>query len=158
MRRIKRILSIAFVLLTKASCATIDCPLDNMVYAKFKFSTTISYTLTVAANISADNDSILFNRGEKVDSVLLPMSYRHAQDVYYFQFTDDNGTKTDTLTVSKQDRPHFESVDCNPSIFHTITGITSTHHVIDSVAINNKEVTYDARKPHIILYLKSIFH
>ena len=136
------------------SCASIDCPLNNTVHAKFKFSATVPYTLTVSAKISEDSDSILFNRGEKVDSILLPMSYSRAQDVYYFEFTDENGTKTDTITVSKEDRPHFESVDCSPSIFHTIMGVSSTNLVIDSIAINNKDVTYDERKPHFIIYLK----
>lgn len=137
------------------SCASIDCPLNNTVYAKFRFSATVPYTLTVSAKISEESDSILFNKGERVDSIQLPMSYSHAQDVYNFEFTDENGTKTDTITVSKQDRPHFESVDCSPSVFHTITGVSSTNLVIDSIVINNKDVTYDARKPHFIIYLKS---
>ncbi len=137
------------------SCASIDCPLNNAVHAKFKFSATVPYILTVSAKISEESDSVLFNKGEKVDSILLPMSYSHAQDVYYFEFTDKDGTRTDKVMVSKEDRPHFESVDCSPSIFHTITGVSSTNLVIDSIAINNKDVTYDARKPHFIIYLKS---
>ncbi|SFG15382.1 DUF6452 family protein [Prevotella sp. KH2C16] len=154
MQRIIRPLFLSLILLAMVSCASIDCPLNNMVYAKFKFAKRVTDTLTVAAEISDGRDSILFNRGVDVDSIQLPMSYSRSQDVYYFEFKDSVSTKTDKITVSKEDRPHFESVDCNPSVFHTITGVSTTHNVIDSIAVNNKDVTYDARKPHLIIYLK----
>lgn len=155
MRRLILALPAAILLTVMASCESIDCPLNNMVYAKFRFTPRITDTLTISAAISEGSDSVLFNRGLNTDSVQLPMSYSHSEDVYYFQFTDTVSTRIDTVTVQKQDRPHFESVDCNPSIFHTITGVLTTTHVIDSIAINNNEVTYDALKPHFIVYTKN---
>ena len=61
---------------------------------------------------------------------------------------------TDTVWVEKQNLPHFESVDCNPAMFHTIKGVRTTHHAIDSIKINNDKVTYNDTKPHFLLYLK----
>lgn len=155
MRRLVWALPIAILMSVAASCSSIDCPLNNIVYAKFKFATRLTDTLTVSAAISAESDSVLYNRGVNVDSIQIPLSYSHQQDVFYFQFADTIGTKIDTVRVEKQDRPHFESVDCSPAIFHTITGVSFTTRAIDSISINNNEVTYDSRKPHFIVYVKN---
>ena len=58
----------------------------------------------------------------------------------------------DTVTVKKENYSHFESVDCGPSFFHTITDVKTTHNYIDSIVINNKEVNYDASKAHFYIY------
>ena len=60
----------------------------------------------------------------------------------------------DTITVTKEDRPHFESVDCSPLYFHTITAINTTNNAIDSVVIINPDVSYDTSKKHIYIYFK----
>ena len=63
-------------------------------------------------------------------------------------------TYRDTIWVEKSNQPHFESVDCQISYFHTILSVKSTHHIIDSLSINNSQVNYDASKEHFHLYLK----
>ena len=50
--------------------------------------------------------------------------------------------------------PHFESVDCHATYFHHITELKTTHHGIDSITIQNREVSYDKRE-HFFLYLKA---
>ena len=78
------------------------------------------------------------------------------EDIYLFCISQyETGVKTtDTVWVEKQNLPHFESVDCNPAMFHTIKGVRTTHHAIDSIKINNDKVTYNDTKPHFLLYLK----
>lgn len=143
-----------------AGCSSIDCPLNNRVYATYKFAgtvTTLADTLTVSTPLSqADgDDSVLVNRAIGVDSITLPMSYARAEDTFYFSFASAAGTTTtDTVVVAKQDQPHFESVDCNPAMFHTITGVSYTRHAIDAVEINNNNVDYNAAKAHFLVYLK----
>ena len=39
-------------------------------------------------------------------------------------------------------------------MLHTIKGVRTTHHAIDSIKINNDKVTYNDTKPHFLLYLK----
>ena len=80
---------------------------------------------------------------------------RHGVVVAKNELAKRAGVKTtDTVWVEKQNLPHFESVDCNPAMFHTIKGVRTTHHAIDSIKINNDKVTYNDTKPHFLLYLK----
>ena len=62
----------------------------------------------------------------------------------------------DTVTVEKIDEMHFESVDCNPSFFHTISRVTHTKHVIDSIVIQNPKVDYDSQREHFRIYFRTL--
>ena len=105
---------------------------------------------------TSGTDSVLINQDTKVDSLMIPMSYVQAEDELHFQLTTTDGTTVnDTVKVKKTDHPHFESVDCNPAYFHTITGVSYTTHAIDSVVINQPNVTYDATTPHFRLYFRT---
>lgn len=146
-----------------ASCSSVDCPLNNRVYAAFKLAgdvATLDDTLSVATPRTIDNieeDTILINRLTQADSLALPMSYSRTEDTYYFAVTQ-KGTgleTTDTVRVSKENLPHFESVDCNPAIFHTINSVSFTRHAIDSIKVNNNKVTYNDAKAHFLIYFKS---
>lgn len=84
------------------------------------------------------------------------MSYSQDADEYIFAFTDTLGaTRSDTVVVGKTNQPHFESVDCTPQFWHTITSATTTHHMLDSISINEANVNNDQSKKHIILHLHS---
>lgn len=84
------------------------------------------------------------------------MSYTRDQDALFILLKDTLGrTVRDTIKVSKTNTPHFESVDCAMSYFHTITAVSTSHHVIDSVVLINPNVTYDTSSPHFRIYFKS---
>ena len=84
------------------------------------------------------------------------MSYTRDQDALFILLKDTLGrTVRDTIRVSKTNTPHFESVDCAMSYFHTITGVSTSHHAIDSVVLINPNVTYDTSSPHFRIYFKS---
>lgn len=143
-----------------AACSSIDCPLNNKVYAKYKFvggSAQEGTTLTVTTPLSQaeGDDSVLINKMEYADGISLPMSYTRTEDLFFFSFENSDGNAiTDTIKVAKNNMPHFESVDCNPAFFHTITNVTYTKHAIDSIKINKNTVTYNAAEAHFIIYLK----
>ena len=65
-----------------AACSSIDCPLNNRVYATFRLDgdiTKMEDTLTVAVPRAADykdDDTVIINRLAGFDSIALPMS-RH---------------------------------------------------------------------------------
>lgn len=115
--------------------------------------TTLNDTMTISTTKTEGTDSVLINKDVKVDSFILPMSYHQPEDVFYFEIKNqENQVFKDTVTVKKEDFSHFESVDCNPAFFHTITEVKTTHNLIDSIVINNKDVNYDASKAHFYIY------
>ena len=144
--------------LVMAACSSIDCPLNSRVMSICKFGDNgekVTDSLTVSTTRADGNDSVLVNRVCDVDSITLPMSYSHTEDVYYFDFLNSDKTHTiDTLTVAKNDIPHFESVDCSPMMFHNITDVRYTTHKVESVKINNNYVTYNDKKAHLVITLK----
>lgn len=138
------------------ACSTLDCPQTSTVMAKFRMGSpvdTLKDTLTISAARPAGNDSVLINKDVNRDSFMLPMSYNGDEVTYYFSRTTIDGDNyIDTVRVMKTNEPHFESVDCTPSVFHTITGVSTTHHAIDSISIIYNKVTYDQTKAHFRIY------
>lgn len=158
----RKLVLVALATLLLAACSSIDCPLNNLVYTKYKLAgsmTTLHDTLTISTTMATGDDSVLINKDVNVDSFNLPMSYQHQQDVFYTELKNVEGEVTlDTITVSKTDQPHFEAVDCAPSFFHVITGVSYTMHAIDSIVINNINVNYETNSPHFLIYFKGTAH
>ncbi len=160
MRRIATALILTAALVT--ACSSIDCPVQNTVatvYGLYKSdgtADTLRYdTLTIASTRRDGNDTILFNRGVGIAGFTLPISSGAATDTLFFELKDTLSTvRRDTLYVDKEDFPHFESVDCSMSYFHTLTDIRWTTNVIDSAIIKNRNVNYDVSTQHIRLYLR----
>ena len=149
------------LLLALAACSSIDCPLNNRVSTVYKLAGDVAPlgdALTISTTKINGNDSVLLNQAVNVDSFLLPVSYNRPEDVLYFQRSNSTGwSVTDTVVVEKQDLPHFESVDCNPSYFHIIKRVRHTRLGIDSIVIHKENVNYDATEPHLLVYFKNFY-
>ncbi|MBQ7471342.1 MAG: hypothetical protein IJS97_02830 [Prevotella sp.] len=147
------------LLLTVSACSTIECPLNNRVYTNYILMgdvTTIADTLTVSTTRADDTDSVFLNRVTAISKFILPISYQSEADVFYFELHDSLGNQSiDTVAIHKEDRPRFEAVDCNPTFFHTLKRVETTHHAIDSIVINHPTVNYDTSKEHLHIYFKS---
>ena len=183
MKKGHSLLYICTLLLIVVGCTSIDCPLNNSVYSCYGLykangtADTLHDTLTIfTLQHTPEQDPVLINLDTKVSALKVAMSYNSPQDVLYFlmqgarTYNDtvivDNDTtvnvvtysiqKTDTVTVDKTDEMHFESVDCNPSFFHTISRVTHTHNVIDSIVINNPKVDYDTQREHFRIYFRTL--
>ena len=141
------------------ACSSIDCPLNNTVYTSYKLAGDVGVLtkkLTVSSPVKEERDTILINQIANVDSFILPISYTREEDIFHFTLTDEEGNEvTDEVRVAKENHPHFESLDCAPAFFHTITNVTTTNNAIEKIEINNKNVNYDARKAHFHIYFKS---
>lgn len=146
------------------ACSSIDCPVDATVATLYKVYSSdgkelvLSDTLTVTSTRSNGKDTTLLNMGIGISSFSLPVSYSHPEDVLVFHFFNQKNNDlnaTDTVWVKKDDYPHFESVDCNTSFFHTLTDVKYTSNYIDSIVIKNPSVTYDSKTVHFYLYPKS---
>ena len=141
-----------------AGCSSIDCPLNNRVYAKYKLAgniKTLADSLTLSANLGDGNDSVIINKSVNTDSFQLPMSYQRNEDVFFMEIKNATSAQFDTIKVTKTNTPHFEAVDCNPAIFHVVTGVTYTKNRIDTIVINNPNVTYDATKSTFLIHFKN---
>ncbi len=141
------------VALVAAACSSVDCPLNNTVYANYQLKgpvTRLNDTLTVTTARHGRGDSLLLNKMYNAEEFTLPVSYNQDEDVLYFY----TGLLKDTVWMQKTNRPHFESTDCGLNYFHTITGIRYTRHAIDSIVINHKDINYDASPKHFHIYFK----
>lgn len=163
MRRLTfKALACIMAAMAAVSCSSIDCPLNNRVCVKMRLAgdaSVLNDTLTIASprTVGDGNDTVLINRLTAADSLQVPMSYNRSQDIYFLTLVQEgtSAETTDTVWVDKTNLPHFESVDCAPNMFHDITAVKTTHHSIDSIAVNNNKVTYNDAKAHLIIYFKS---
>ena len=156
------LLYICTMLLVLAGCTSIDCPLNSSVYSYYGLykadgtADTLNDTLTIITRqLTPEQDPVLINQDTKVSRLKVAMSYDSPQDVLYF-LMHGSRTYNDTVTVEKTDEMHFESVDCNPSFFHTISHVTHTKHVIDSIVIQNPKVDYDSQREHFRIYFRTL--
>jgi len=157
----KKIGIIAAFVLTLAACSTIDCSFNNRAVATYKLAGDVkklTNPLTVVADLGDGNDSVLLNQVTEVDSFFLPMSYTRKEDVLHFKLVVGTDTLADKVVIGKDDYPRFESVDCNPIIFHSITKVEHTRNIIDSIVINNKNVTNGIAKSNFRIYFKNLIH
>ena len=149
-----------------AACSNIDCPLDNVVlmqcglYAsETRTALTLTDTLTVRP---AGRDTVLLNRAQGISSFLLPLRESGTQDTLLLCLSDAQGRRAiDTLFVQHTPQPHFESLDCPPSFFHTLTAVRATSHplaemplTVDSVSLIRPIVNYDDIE-NIRIYLRA---
>ncbi len=183
MRQSLTLLYICIATMLAVGCSSVDCPLNNSVYSYYGLykpdgtADTLTDSLSIITmQHTPEQDAVLINQDTKVSSLRVAMSYNSPEDVLFFvmhgvrSYNDtlivDNDTtvnvvnyrkeKVDTVVVTKTDQMHFESVDCNPSFFHTIAGVSHTHNVIDSIVINNPQVDYDSQTEHFRIYFRSL--
>lgn len=149
----KKLLVFLGIIALLGACSSVDCPLNNVVYTKYKLEgpvQTLPDTLTITTERMDGFDSVLVNQQVNTDSFSLPMSYAGREDVLYFH----TGHLHDTVWVEKTNEPHFESVDCGLNFFHTITGVRYTRHALDSIVIHHNNVSYDVTQRHFYIYFK----
>lgn len=142
------------------SCSSIDCPVNNVVATRYRFYNTagdslkLMDTLSVTSTRKDGTDTLILNKLSEKSSFSLPISYSHPEDVLVFEFKNKETVSRDTVWVKKEDIPHFESVDCNATFFHTLTDVRCTTHLLDSIVIKNTSVTYDNTIVHFYVYPK----
>lgn len=152
MKKLSKILAVTCVAtLILTACSTALCPLNNTVYSTYGFyaslngtenQVSVQDTMTIKA---AGTDSILINRMLGAQSVELPLSFTAKEDTLIFEFINAaQQLRTDTIWVAKDNLPHYESPECPAAMFHYVTGVRSTHVLIDSVYVVNPNINYNA--------------
>jgi hypothetical protein len=112
-------------------------------------------TLSVFSRRRDGTDTLLLNSMTGVSMFSLPIGYTNPEDTLYFLLQFNSTYTLDTVWIKKENYPHFESVDCSASYFHTITDVRHTRHGLDSIVINKSSVDYDGKTEHFHLYLKN---
>ena len=161
----RKIAAIAITCLLIAACTSIDCPVQNTVYTVYNLKkadgtadTLTTDTMWIRATRADGKEAVVLNAlcGTSAFHFDLDISYTQPEDVLYMEVVNNvGGMWRDTIRIKKENEAHFESVDCQASYFHTITEISYSQHLIDSIVINNPNVTYDSTNPHFYLYLKA---
>lgn len=159
---------IVFALITVTAimaCTSIDCPVQNLVYTNYelkkaggKADTLNTDSIWIWTHRANGTDTIVLNAlcGSSATKFSLPISHTQPEDVFYMLLTDTaRNAYIDTIRIKKEDYPHFESVDCQASYFHTITAVSTTHNTLDSIVINHPEVNYDVSQTHFHIYFKA---
>ena len=159
------IIFLTYNLLLNTSCSSINCPVQNTVAVYYavgyddelgdRVTETLDDTLWIWTQRSNGTDTLLLNRGTKLQKFQLPMSYQHPEDMLVFVIVDTVQVMTlDTVWIKKDDIPHFESVDCAAHFFHRITDVRSTHYRIDTIAIKEPSVTYNQSVTNFLIRFK----
>lgn len=154
-RYITRFLSVLLMVLGVAACSSEDCPINNTVMGKIAFYNPYGEAVYFSGMLSVSvvrpqGDSVVLNRKDNASSVLFPLSYMHTTDTLILDYND--GMAYDSLYISHINTPTLVSVDCGTAMFHTITSVSSTYHVIDSIVFKSSEVNYDERENIQIIY------
>jgi len=136
-----------------AACTSIDCPLNHSVYHTYLMKkpdgtpdTLLNDSLWILTRRADDTLTVVLNglSGTSASWFDLPTSYMAPEDTFFVYLKDKEGNiMPDTIWVKKENYPHFESVDCQPSYFHHITGVRVAGNIIDSIVIINPNTTYD---------------
>ncbi|MCR5819783.1 MAG: hypothetical protein K6F94_02370 [Bacteroidaceae bacterium] len=143
----RRKLFYIIIVLFVTACDNISCPLNNTVECKYTFcdedgtAISIADTLTVTA---IGTDSVIINRLVNGSSMSLPVSFYAPADTIILTFTDTLSRQaTDTIWMEKTSTPHFDDPSCPIHMWHTISAVSSTHSLIDSIVILNTAINYD---------------
>jgi hypothetical protein len=162
----RKIIAVIFLIAAVVSCVSVDCPVQNKVETLFVLKKAAGGADTMGIDSLSvwthriyykdKQDTTLINRlcGEKTQFAI-PASHTLTEDSLFTLLKDTLGHEwRDTICISKENYPHFESVDCQATYFHHITGVKTTHNGIDSITIQNREVNYESAE-HFFLYLKA---
>ncbi|WPQ63713.1 DUF6452 family protein [Chitinophaga sancti] len=86
-----------------------------------------------------DKDTLISQQARS--SVYFELDPLHDTCRYYLKL--DSAAVADTLTFRYTRTPHFVSAGCGFATFSTLDTVITTYHTIDSLHINNREVTSD---------------
>lgn len=145
-------LAAAVLLILVPSCSDDTCYDNRSALPLAQFhrkgsSTAVQLSGVSVGGIGVKGDSLLVDSAT-VSEFNLPLPHRQQSCRFKVTFTltdaDNNDAVihlSDTLTVAYSARPYFASRECGAMYYFDIESLTSTYHVLDSVAIASATVT-----------------
>jgi hypothetical protein len=138
---------LALVALQFVSCSEdADCSgtARKMMYATFykKANTAVKDTLDSLTVTAFGTDSVLVNKDAKVTGEQLPLNWTADSTVLIFKYAGT--TKKDTIRVYHTNVPTFVSMECGYTMAQTMSKVTYTKNVLDSIYLAYKLANTDA--------------
>jgi hypothetical protein len=154
-RYILRLFCALLLLVGVSACSGDDCPINNTVQGKMAFydeyGEAIAYTGVLSVYVvRPQGDSVVLNMKTDASEVLFPLSYIHETDTLIFDY--NNAGVYDSLFISHENLPTLVSVNCGAAMFHSLTSVSSTHHLIDTLILKSSAVNYDERENIQVIY------
>lgn len=146
MKRLFPILLLAVLLTNVVSCNDNSC-YDNgssLPLVRFYMSGSdknISLSGVTLKGVGAPNDSALTDE-KTLSEAFLPLRATMNTTQWVVEVAVTNGsTVSDTITLDYKSTPYFASSECGAMFSFELNNVTTTHNVIDSVVIRQKNVT-----------------
>lgn len=152
LRSISVVSTIMTVVLLLASCAEQACydktdPMMNAFLLESGTGVIFKANTIVVTGITA-TDTIEFVDATAVSSFSLPLD--PGNDVSTFYIVLDG--IADTAVISYTRRPHLVSAECGYTIVSELTGLKTTHNIIDTLIIENKSVNLNGERNLHLFY------
>jgi len=140
---------ILFAVLLFSSCSESSCTESTVADALAVFYTksthaAIAFDSISVKGIGQKSDSLLLNKSTKVKNLSLPLRVKSDTTAFEIRFFRSNSATTDltdTVRFFHQTRPQYLSPECGCSVFYHIDSVAYTRHRIDTVRIQQPEIT-----------------
>lgn len=160
MGKILTIIAAATLLLSVAGCNTSGCMQNQSsipLAGFYSYSTLKAITIDSIDiyGIGATGDQSLLD-SPTASSVYLPLRSDMPATSFCFRYLQkelDHTQLYDTINISYTSEPRFVSEECGAMYFYTVTKITHTTHLIDSVALLNPLIdNFDTERIQIFFH------
>jgi hypothetical protein len=94
--------------------------------------------------VGAPGDSLLILAGESCSQVYLPFRDGVTSTSFYIRYSQEginSAAYNDTITFVYNSEPYFASSECGAMYKYQILEATTTHHLIDSIAVTDPIIT-----------------
>jgi hypothetical protein len=151
-RSISVVSTIMTLVLLLASCADQACfdntdPMMNAFLLESGTGATVKASSIIVTGITA-TDTIEFVDGKAVSSFSLPLD--PGNDVSTFYIVLDG--IADTAVINYIRSPHLVSAECGYTFVSELTGLKTTHNIIDTLIIENKSVNLNGERNLHLFY------
>lgn len=146
MKHILPLLCLLALAMGALSCSDNSC-FDNgncLPLARFYMSGSeknVTISDVTLKGVGAPNDSAI-SKNKSMNEAFLPLRATMNSTQWVIEVAITNGsTVSDTITLDYKSTPYFASAECGAMFSFELSNVVTTHHIIDSVAITQKNVT-----------------
>lgn len=152
LRQITLLLLALIIALSVESCSDKACyeEMDPLMYTSLLESGTGASKKADSVRVLAASSSgqVTLYKQNSVTFFTLPLDPANERSEFYFIV---NGV-SDTAVLTYTSRPHLVSAECGYTFLSELTGLRTTHNIIDTLIIENKSVNLDGEKNLRLFY------
>jgi hypothetical protein len=122
------------------------------VYAYEEDKAAFKAAITKLTVTAFETDSIIINAQANVQEMSLPLRYTKETTVFVLHYGDE-GEQKDTIRISHHNTPHFVSLECGYDMQQSITDVTYTRNVLDSISVRNINLNVNGQENFRLFYI-----